>query len=54
MTSGTPLTGRDTAASIKGLLIGFVAVLITVLVVVNLTNKKFEGHESAPAAAESH
>jgi hypothetical protein len=54
MTTETPLTGRDTAASLKGLVIGFVAVLITVLVVVNLTNKKFEGHEATPAAAESH
>ncbi len=47
------MTGRDTKAAFKGLLIGFVAILAVVLIIVTLTNKKFESHESgAPAAAE--
>jgi hypothetical protein len=45
-----PLTGRDTAAAFKGLLVGLVALGIIVVTIVNLTNRKFEGHET-PAAA---
>jgi hypothetical protein len=46
-----PLTGRDTAAAFRGLIIGLVALGVIVLTIVNLTNRKFEGHESpAPAS----
>lgn len=44
-----PLSGRDTAAAFKGLLVGLVALAIIVLTIVNLTNKKFESHQT-PAA----
>lgn len=51
MTSNTPMSGRDTAAAFKGLVIGFIAIAIIVLTIVYLTAQKFEGH--APAATES-
>lgn len=55
MTAGTPMTGRDTGAAYKGLIIGFVSILAVVLIIVTLTNRKFASHEGgAPAAAESH
>ena len=54
MTSGTPMSGRDTAAAFKGLIIGLIALAAIVLATVKLTNDKFDAHESAPAAAESH
>ena len=47
------MTGRDSAAAFKGLILGAIAIAIVVLATVHLTNKKFEGHESA-AAAETH
>jgi hypothetical protein len=46
-TANTPMSGRDTAAAFKGLLIGLVFVAVVVLSIVFLTNKKFEGHEPA-------
>ena len=49
MTAGTPMTGRDTAAAYKGLIVGFVAIALVVLTIVYLTNRKFEGHEGAAA-----
>jgi hypothetical protein len=52
MTAGTPMTGRDTAAAFKGLLIGLVALAIVVLVTVKLTNDKFAGHETT--AEQTH
>ncbi len=52
MTAGTPMTGRDTAAAFKGLLVGIIALGIVVLTTVYLTNKKFEGHETT--AAQPH
>jgi hypothetical protein len=51
MTAHTPLSGRDTSAAFKGLLVGFVAIALVVLAIVFLTNRKFEGHEPTPAAA---
>ncbi len=51
MTANTPMSGRDTAAAFKGLLIGFVAIAVIVLAIVYLTNKKFESHEPTTAAA---
>ncbi len=53
MTAGAPTTGKDTAAYFKGLLIGAVFIGAVVLSIVFLTNKKFEAHESTPAA-ETH
>lgn len=53
MTSGTPMSGRDTAAAFKGLIIGLVSIGIVVLAIVYLTNKKFEGHEQ-PTAEATH
>jgi hypothetical protein len=54
MTSGTPMSGRDTAAAFKGLIIGLIALAAIVLATVKLTNDKFDAHEATPAAAESH
>lgn len=48
--SSTPMTGRDTAAAFKGLIIGLVSLAIVVLVIVNLTNRKFDAHEAAAAS----
>ncbi len=48
-TSNTPLSGKDTAAHFKGLVIGAIVIAAVVLTTVYLTNKKFEGHESAEA-----
>lgn len=53
MTTGTPMSGKDTAAYFKGLIIGAIFIAGVVLVTVQLTNKKFESHEAA-AAAETH
>ena len=54
MTSGTPMSGRDTTAAFKGLIIGLICLAVIVLATVKLTNDKFDAHEGAPAAAESH
>jgi hypothetical protein len=48
-----PLSGRDTKAAYKGLVIGFVAIAIVVVSIIVLTNRSFAGHET-PAAAETH
>ena len=47
------MSGRDTRAAYKGLIIGFIAVFVVVFTIITLTNRKFESHET-PAAAESH
>ncbi|MEX2182377.1 MAG: hypothetical protein WD771_10070 [Gemmatimonadaceae bacterium] len=47
-----PLSGRDTAAAFKGLIVGLVALAVIVLTIVNLTNRKFESHET-PAATST-
>jgi len=44
------MSGRDTAASFKGLLAGLIFVGIVVVGITMLTNKKFEGHAESPAA----
>jgi hypothetical protein len=49
MTSETPMSGRDTRAAFKGLIIGAIALAIIVLTIVNLTNRKFDAHEATPA-----
>jgi hypothetical protein len=57
MTAGTPMSGRDTAAAFKGLLIGAIAIAAVVLTIVYLTNQKFAGHAEAAGetpAAETH
>ena len=43
----------DARAAFMGLIGGAIALLAIVLVIVHLTNKKFEGHAAAPAAAET-
>lgn len=53
MTAGTPMTGRDTAAAFKGLILGAVFVAAVVVTVTMLTNRKFASHEGAEAAAET-
>jgi hypothetical protein len=53
MTANTPMSGRDTAAAFKGLIIGAIAIAIVVLTIVQLTNRKFEGHEQ-PTAEATH
>jgi hypothetical protein len=50
MTGNTPMSGRDTAAAFRGLVIGFVAIAVIVLAIVYLTNQKFAGHEPATTA----
>ncbi len=50
VTRNTPMSGKDTAAHFKGLIIGALCIAAMVLVTVYLTNKKFESHET-PAAA---
>ncbi len=51
VTTNTPMSGKDTAAHFKGLIIGAICVASIIVATVYLTNKKFEGHE--PAAAET-
>jgi len=48
------MTGRDTAAAYKGLIVGFLAIMLIVLTIVSLTNRKFATSEETPAAAEQH
>ena len=45
----TTHTGSDMRAAFTGLIVGTIALIAVVLVVVMLTNKKFEGHGEAPA-----
>ena len=44
-----PLPG-DKRAGYLGLVVGFVAILVTVFLIVELTSRKFEGHAAAPHA----
>jgi hypothetical protein len=44
------MSGTDTKAAYKGLVIGFVAVALIVVTIVTLTNRKFASHEATPAA----
>ena len=53
MTAGTPMTGRDSAAAFKGLIIGAICIAIVVVTITWLTNRKFASHEATPAAAET-
>jgi hypothetical protein len=48
------MTGRDTAAAFKGLVIGAIALAIIVVAIVRWTNTQFAGHEGTTPAAESH
>jgi hypothetical protein len=48
--STAPMSGTDTRAAYKGLIIGFVFVAAVVVSIVYLTNRKFESHEATPAA----
>jgi hypothetical protein len=48
--STAPMSGTDTRAAYKGLIIGFAFVAVVVVSIVILTNKKFEAHEATPAA----
>jgi len=54
MTKGTPMSGRDTAAAFKGLIIGLIGILAVVFVTMELTNRKFDAHHEAAPATESH
>ncbi len=53
MTAGTPMTGRDTAAAFKGLILGAVFVAVVVVAITMLTNRKFASHEGGAEAAET-
>ena len=53
MTANTPMSGKDTVAAFKGLIIGLVVVATLVLTTIFLTNRKFESHEQ-PSAAATH
>lgn len=54
MTPIAPMSGRDTAAAFRGLIVGAIFIAAVVLTIVFLTNKKFEGHAAAPAAEATH
>jgi hypothetical protein len=41
----------DKGAAFKGLIIGVISLMAILYTVVYFTNKKFEGHEAAPAPA---
>jgi hypothetical protein len=41
---------EDKSAGYIGLIAGFVSIVITVVVIVQLTSRKFEGHAAAPNA----
>jgi hypothetical protein len=53
MTAGTPMTGRDSAAAFKGLIIGAICVAVVVVTITTLTNRKYASHEATPAASET-
>ncbi len=53
MTSQTPMTGRDTAAAFRGLIVGALAIATVVLSLVAYTNNKFANHEAEPSSAEA-
>ncbi len=53
MTANTPMTGRDTAAAFRGLIVGALAIATVVLSLVAYTNHKFASHET-PAAEATH
>jgi hypothetical protein len=40
----------DAKAAFTGLIVGAITLLAMVVIIVTLTNKKFEGHSAAPAA----
>ncbi|MCL4213115.1 MAG: hypothetical protein KJZ74_04315 [Gemmatimonadales bacterium] len=44
------MSGRDTAAAFKGLIVGAIAIGALVLTIVYLTNQKFAGHEAEGSA----
>ena len=58
MTAGTPMSGRDTGAAFKGLIVGAIAITALVLTIVYLTNQKFADHAAEGGAetpaAETH
>jgi hypothetical protein len=43
--------GSDMRAAYMGLIVGALALLAVVVTIVMLTNRKFEGHNEAPATA---
>lgn len=47
------MTGKDTAAYFKGLLVGAIFIGVVVVSITIMTNKKFDAHEATPAA-ETH
>lgn len=53
MTAGTPMSGRDTAAAFKGLLIGAICIAVVVVTITALTNRMYASHETTPAASET-
>jgi hypothetical protein len=54
MTPIAPMSGRDTAAAFRGLIVGAIAIAVVVLTIVYLTNQKFAGHGETPAAEATH
>lgn len=56
MTTGTPMTGRDSKAHLTGFVVGLIGVALVVVLTAYLTNKKFEGHaaEGATPASTQH
>ena len=43
----------DARAAFMGLILGMIALLAIVYTIVQLTNRKFEGHAAAPAATQT-
>ncbi len=52
-TANTPMSGRDTAAAFRGLIVGFVVVALIVLAIIHFTNRKFAGHEPTATATST-
>jgi hypothetical protein len=47
------MTGRDSAAAFKGLIIGAICIAIVVVTITMLTNRMSADHEATPAATET-
>ncbi len=52
-TANTPMSGRDTAAAFRGLIVGFVAIALIVLAIIYFTNQTFAGHEPTATATST-
>ncbi|MDH5234357.1 MAG: hypothetical protein OEW77_05305 [Gemmatimonadota bacterium] len=51
MTAGTPMSGRDTAAAFKGVIVGAIVIGALVVTMVTIVNRMYAGHEEGAAEA---